>query len=154
MFQEVNTTANICKTSEKHHQNSTQHFIKFYDPHPIQHDPSIFSWRLYCAVYNIQRGKGGDGDASSLKLNLTDPCRTAYSTVPVPLSRDAMPAGWVNCFCICTSTTLRAQNRAAKGSILKEDEILLQSGYIIYLCCTMQQRVVYLLLFFSSFFRY
>ena len=30
-------------------------------------------------------------------------------------------------------TMPRAQNRAAKGSILKEDEILFQSGYIIYL---------------------
>ena len=27
----------------------------------------------------------------------------------------------------------RAQNRTAKGSILKEDEILCPSGYIIYL---------------------
>ena len=31
-------------------------------------------------------------------------------------------------------TMPRAQNRAAKGSILKEDEILFQSGYIVYLC--------------------
>ena len=29
----------------------------------------------------------------------------------------------------------RAQNRTAKGSILKEDEIRCQSGYMIYLCC-------------------
>ena len=36
-------------------------------------------------------------------------------------------------FSICTSTMPRAQNRAAKGSILTEDEILFQSGYIIYL---------------------
>ena len=32
-----------------------------------------------------------------------------YSTVPVPLLRDAWPAGWVNCFSICVSTMPRAQ---------------------------------------------
>ena len=51
----------------------------------------------------------------------------------VPLLRDARKAGWVNCFRICLSAMPRAQNNAAKGSILKEDEILCQSGYMIYL---------------------
>ena len=41
-----------------------------------------------------------------------------YSTVPVPLLRDARPAGWVNYCSICASTMPRAQNRAEKGSIL------------------------------------
>ena len=61
-----------------------------------------------------------------------------YSTVPVPLFRDARPAGWLICFIICSSTMPRSQNRAAKGSTLKEDEILFQSGYIIYLCMRMR----------------
>ena len=56
-----------------------------------------------------------------------------YSTMPVPLFRNARPADWVNWFIICGSIMPRAQNRVAKGSILKEDEILFQSGYIIYL---------------------
>ena len=34
--------------------------------------------------------KGKGADSSSLKLNLTDPCRILYSTVPVPLLRDAI----------------------------------------------------------------
>ena len=53
--------------------------------------------------------------------------------MPVPLFRDARPAGWVNCFSICASAMPRAQNRAANGSTLKEDEILCRSGFIIYL---------------------
>ena len=57
-----------------------------------------------------------------------------YITVPVPLLRDARPAGWVNCFSIRESTMPSAQNRAGKGSILKEDKMLCRSGYIIYLC--------------------
>ena len=57
MFQEVNTTANICKTSEKHHQNSTQHFIKFYDPHPIQHDPySHGDYTVQCTTSREEKG--------------------------------------------------------------------------------------------------
>ena len=60
----------------------------------------------------------------------SSPC----GTVPVPLLRNARPAGWVNCFSICASAMPRAQNRTVKGSILKEDEILCRSGYIIYLC--------------------
>ena len=43
-------------------------------------------------------------------------------------------AGSVNCFSISASALPKAQNRAATGSILKEDEILCRSGYIIYLC--------------------
>ena len=42
----------------------------------------------------------------------------AKITVPVPQLRDAKPACWVTSFSICASTLLRAQNRAAKGSIL------------------------------------
>ena len=53
--------------------------------------------------------------------------------MPVLLLRDARPTGWVSCFSICASTMPKEQNRAAKGSILKEDEILCQSGFIIYL---------------------
>ena len=49
-------------------------------------------------------------NSSSVKLNLTDPCCTVYSTVPVQLLRDARPAGWVNSFSICASTMPRAQN--------------------------------------------
>ena len=56
-----------------------------------------------------------------------------YSSMPVRLLRDARPAGWANCFSICLSTMPTAQNRTAKGSILKEDETLCHSGYIIYL---------------------
>ena len=41
-----------------------------------------------------------------------------YSTVPLPLLRDAKPAGWVTYCSICVSTMLTAQNRAAKCSIL------------------------------------
>ena len=55
-----------------------------------------------------------------------------YSTLPVPLLMDARPAGWVNCFSICVSAMPRAQKRAAKASILKEDEILIYT-YIIYI---------------------
>ena len=43
--------------------------------------------------------------------------------MPVHLLRAARPAGWVNCFSMRASTMPRAQNRAAKGWILKEDEI-------------------------------
>ena len=41
-----------------------------------------------------------------------------YCTVPVPLLRDARPAGWVTFCSICVSTMPRDQNRAAKGSIV------------------------------------
>ena len=41
-----------------------------------------------------------------------------YSTVPVPLLRDARPAGWVTCYSICASTMPRAQNMTGKGSLL------------------------------------
>ena len=41
-----------------------------------------------------------------------------YSTVPVPLLRDARMAGWVSCLSICASTMPRAQDKAAKGSII------------------------------------
>ena len=50
--------------------------------------------------------------------------------MPVPLMRDARPAGWVNCFSICTSAMPKAQNRTAKGSILQEDEELCQYGHM------------------------
>ena len=53
--------------------------------------------------------------------------------MPVPLLMDARLAGWVNGFRICASTMPKAQNRTAKGSFLKEDEILCPSGSIIYL---------------------
>ena len=53
----------------------------------------------------------------------------AYSTMPVLGLRDARPAGCS----ICESTMPRAQNRAAKGSTLMEDETRCPSGYIIYL---------------------
>ena len=33
---------------------------------------------------------------------------------------DARPAGWVNCYSICASAMLRAQNMTEKGSILKQ----------------------------------
>ena len=51
----------------------------------------------------------------------------------VPLLRDARQAGWVTSCSICTSTMPRAQNRAAKGSTLMEDETLCPSGYNIFL---------------------
>ena len=41
-----------------------------------------------------------------------------YCTVPVPLLRDARPAGGVTFCSICVSTMPRDQNRAAKGSIV------------------------------------
>ena len=89
-------------------------------------------------------GKRERADASSLKLNLTDPCRTC-STVPVPRLRDASPAGWVKCFSICACTMPRDQNRTAKGSILKENQLLCPSGYIIYLCLYLILTLQYML---------
>ena len=76
--------------------------------------------------HRISAARKKKGDSSSLKLNLTDPCYTLYSIVPVPRMRYARLAGWVNCFNICTSTMprkkikkmLRAQNRVGKGSII------------------------------------
>ena len=53
--------------------------------------------------------------------------------MPVPLLKDARPAGWVTCFGICAEYNAESHNRAAKGSILKEDEIHCQFVYIIYL---------------------
>ena len=55
-----------------------------------------------------------------------------YSTMPVLLLRDARPAGWVNCFSICSSTMPRAQ----KVQFSSKDEIVWRSGYIIYLWWT------------------
>ena len=52
---------------------------------------------------------------SQIEPNLPLP----YSTVPVPLLRDAWPAGWVTYCSLCASTMRRAQNRAGKGSFLK-----------------------------------
>ena len=49
-------------------------------------------WRRFW-LWLGQCGKRVWGDASSLKLNLTDPCHTG----PVPQLRDARPAGWVQC---------------------------------------------------------
>ena len=43
------------------------------------------------------------GDASSVKLNLTDPCRT------VPRLRDARPAGWVT-YCMQYMSEYNAEN--------------------------------------------
>ena len=83
-------------------------------------------------VSTSREEKGGKGDASSLKLNLTDPCHTVlcqYHCLGM-LGRQAGSTVLVYARVQC----LRAQNRAAKGSILKEDEILCQSCYIIYLC--------------------
>ena len=74
-------------------------------------------------------------DSSSVKLNLTEPCRT------VPLLRDARPAGWVNRFSICASTMLRAQNRAAEGSILKQRwNTLLIWVYNLSMMYSMQEK--------------
>ena len=59
-----------------------------------------------------------------------------YSTVPLPLLRDAKPAGWVTYCSICVSTMLTAQNRAAKCSILLQRRfalpILLYLFFFIY----------------------
>ena len=49
-------------------------------------------------------------------------------------SVEGCKAGRLGRFSICASAMPRAKNMAAKGSILKEDEILYQSGYLIYLC--------------------
>ena len=59
-------------------------------------------------------------DSSSVKLNLTDPCRTVPYQCCVAVLKDARPAGWVSCFSICASTMPRAQNMTEKGSILKQ----------------------------------
>ena len=59
---------------------------------------------------------------------IIDPCRTLYSTMPVPQLRDARLVGWVTCCTICGSTMPRAQNRTAKGSTLMEDETICPSG--------------------------
>ena len=40
----------------------------------------------------------------------------------------ARPAGWVNCFSICASAMLSAQNRTAKGSILKKAKYFAHLG--------------------------
>ena len=65
---------------------------------------------------NTSRGEKGGGQCFfQIEPNWPLP----YSTVPVPRLRDARPAGWVTSFSICVSTKLRAQNRTAKGSILK-----------------------------------
>ena len=93
------------------------------------------SWDHRVRTSRMEKG----GRVTILLLNWTySNWPLPYSTVPVPLFRDARPAGWLNCFIICASTMPRSQNRAAKGSTLKEDEILFQSGYIIYLCMRMR----------------
>ena len=68
-------------------------------------------------------GKGKGADASSIKLKLTESCRT--------VQYHARPAGWVTC--TCPSTMPRAENRTAKDSTVMEDETLCPSGYIIQL---------------------
>ena len=59
-------------------------------------------------------GKKKGVDASSIKLNLTDPCRT--NTVPVQWLRDARMAGWVTC---CSTVYARVQYREPKTGQLK-----------------------------------
>ena len=88
-------------------------------PESSRHSILSYNHRLIICTVE-QDGNWQVADSSSVKLNLTDPCRTAYSTVPVQLLRDARPAGWVNCFSICASTMPRAQNMTEKGSILKQ----------------------------------
>ena len=56
---------------------------------------------------------------SQLVFSIIEPnCSLPYSTVPELGLRDARPAGWVTYCSICASTMPRAQNRAAKGSII------------------------------------
>ena len=57
-----------------------------------------------------------------------------YSTKPVPRLKVARPAGWVTYCRICESTMPRAQNRAAKGSILLPRQNTSPDLVIIYLC--------------------
>ena len=62
------------------------------------------------------------GYASSLKLNLTDPCRT------VPWLRDARLAGWVTYCRICTSTKPKTgQNKVQL--FCKDDWLLYERNY-------------------------
>ena len=58
-----------------------------------------------------KRGKGEEDDASSPKLNLTDP--SAYSTMPVQLLRDARPKDWVT-YCSTSTVYARVQCREPK----------------------------------------
>ena len=51
-------------------------------------------------------------DASSLSIEPNSPL--PYSTLPVPMLKDARPAGWVNCVSICASTMPRAQKQGSK----------------------------------------
>ena len=88
-----------------------------------------------CFIHKVRTSREEKGGRRTILLSNWTYCNwpLPYSGVPVPLFRDAMPAGWVNCFSLCASTMPRSQNRAAKGSILQEDEILFHYGYIIYL---------------------
>ena len=79
-------------------------FLVLYTAHSVQH--RISTTRMEMA-------------GSRLVFSLIEPnWPLPYSTVPVLGLRDARPAGWVTFFSICASTMPRAQNRAAKGSII------------------------------------
>ena len=69
----------------------------------------------------ILRGKGEEGGASSLKLNLTDPYRTVpYHAIASTLVEGCQASGLGHLlqYSICASTMPRDQNRTEKGSIL------------------------------------
>ena len=63
-------------------------------------------------------------NTSSIKLNLTDPCRT----VPVPQLRDARPAGWVTNCSISGSTMQRPKTGQEKVQFYCEDDLLFLSS--------------------------
>ena len=53
-------------------------------------------------INNTARWEKGGGRRVFSQIEPSFPL--PYSTVPVPLLRDARPTGWVNCFSICANT--------------------------------------------------
>ena len=78
-------------------------------------NPAEPSAQRVCTIVHLERKRGG-GWCFFTQIEPNWPL--PYSTMPVPLWRDARPAGWVTYCSICASTMLRAQNRAGIGSIL------------------------------------
>ena len=82
--------------------------------------------------YPSEKG-GGRRFFSQIEPNWPLPYTVQYraSTVPVPQFQS---------FSICMSAMTRAQNMAAKGSILDEDQALCLSGYDLSMVCPVQMK--------------
>ena len=96
----------------KHHKSCTKNrTTSVYCTVPVLH---IDKWASTKEYVHLEGKRGGpeEGVTSSLKLNITDPCRTVLSQY------HGCGLGHLSQYTVCASTMPRAQNRAEKGSIL------------------------------------